>query len=257
MEEKNTIDTEINDNKNIEENGNNIDSIDNSNSSDEKKKGKNQYLTPLAIVIAGILISASVIYSDGQENVAKLPDSTPKTDDSQPEITSEDAYLGNKESKIKIVEYSDFNCGFCGKFFSDAGARIREKYVDTGKAIFVYKHFAFLGPESNRAAEASECAKDQSQFWEYHDLLFEKQQEISFSDDNLKKLAGDSGLNTDQFNECLDSDKYKAKVKQDTSDAKKLGINGTPAVFINSTMISGAQPFETFEEIIEEELGKI
>lgn len=135
--------------------------------------------------------------------------------------------------------------------------RIREQYIDTGKVRFVYKHFAILGPESNRAAEASECAADQDKFWEYHDRLFADQTTTrsTLNDERLLELAGEVGLDPDALGECLNSGRYTGKVRQESLSIQSMGIRGTPAFLINGTFLSGAQPFEVFQQVIEEQLG--
>ena len=121
-----------------------------------------------------------------------------------------------------------------------------------------YLHMAFLGPESQWAAEASECAADQDAFWDYHDLLYNRQageNRGAFDKDNLKQFAAELGLDTQVFNECMDSAKYASLVQTDTAMAQSLGVRGTPAFLVNGQPLVGAQPFEVFEQIIEAELG--
>jgi len=121
-----------------------------------------------------------------------------------------------------------------------------------------YLHMAFLGPESQWAAEASECAADQDAFWDYHDLLYNRQageNRGAFDKDNLKQFAAELGLDTQVFNECMDSGKYASLVQTETAMAQSLGVRGTPAFLVNGQPLVGAQPFEVFEQIIEVELG--
>jgi protein-disulfide isomerase len=123
---------------------------------------------------------------------------------------------------------------------------------------FGYQHYAFLGPESQWAAEASECAAEQDAFWEFHDLLFDRQTGENggaFSKGNLEQFAAGLGLDTGAFNACLDSGKYAGMVRSETAGAQSLGITGTPAFLINGRPLVGAQPFEVFEQVIEAELG--
>jgi protein-disulfide isomerase len=132
-------------------------------------------------------------------------------------------------------------------------------YVKTGVVRFGYLHFAFLGPESGWAAEASECADEQGKFWEYHDLLFARhggENQGAFSKDNLKKFAADLKLNTGTFNTCLDSGKYASVVQADAEFLQSLGVQSTPTFLINATPIAGALPFDQFQKIIESEKAK-
>ncbi len=123
---------------------------------------------------------------------------------------------------------------------------------------FGYWHFPFLGEESFWAAEASECAADQDAFWEYHDYLFENQageNRGAFNQDNLKQFAVDLGLDVETFNECLDSGKYTQVVRQEADTVRSLGVSSTPAFVINGRPVLGAQPFEVFQQMVEEELS--
>lgn len=120
-------------------------------------------------------------------------------------------------------------------------------------------HFPFLGDESFRAAEASECANDQDKFWEYHDLLFESQNgenQGAFSDENLTKFAKQLNLDTDKFTQCLTSDKYKDLVQSDSDFGRQIGVQSTPSFLVNAVPIVGAQSFDVFKNAIETELSK-
>lgn len=118
---------------------------------------------------------------------------------------------------------------------------------------------AFLGLESRWAAEASECAAEQGKFWEYHDKLFAShsgENQGAFSKDNLKRFAADLRLDTTKFNACLDSGKFASLVENETTSAQSLGVQSTPSFLINGQPLAGAQPFETFQKIIETERAK-
>lgn len=168
-------------------------------------------------------------------------------------------FLGDKNAKVEVVEFGDFQCPFCGKFYTEVEKQLIKDYVDTGKVKFAFRHYAFLGQESTDAAIASECANEQGKFWEYHNYLYENQQgenQGAFSKDNLKKFAASLGLNTSQFNTCLDSGKYAKNVTDDFADGQKAGVSGTPATFINGQLVSGAQPYTSFKTVIDQELSK-
>lgn len=131
-------------------------------------------------------------------------------------------------------------------------------YVESGDVQFGYFHFPFLGPESLWSAEASECAADQDAFWEYHDYLWANhggENQGAFNKENLKEFAAELDLDTDAFNECLDSGKYTEQIQNDGEVARSLGVTSTPAFIINGQPVLGAQPFEVFQEIIESELA--
>jgi protein-disulfide isomerase len=131
--------------------------------------------------------------------------------------------------------------------------------METGELRFGYIHFAFLGPESQWAAEASECAADQDAFWEYYDLLYTNQNgenRGAFSKDNLKRFASDIGLDTDLFNECLDTDKYTSLVQQEYQLSQQIGVSSTPTFILNGRPVIGAQPFEVFQQQIQTALSE-
>ena len=136
--------------------------------------------------------------------------------------------------------------------------RLREEYISTGKVRFVYKHFVILGPESSRAAEASECAAEQDLFWPYHDILFEDQQTPGrkWNDDRLTELAMRAGANAAIFRKCLESGRYAAQIRQESLTVQSLGMRGTPSFLINGVYVAGAQPYEAFKQIIEEQLAR-
>lgn len=171
--------------------------------------------------------------------------------------------LGNKDAKVTIVEFSDFQCPYCEAYFNDAEKGIIKDYVNTGKAKFAYRHLPLvqIHPNAYKAASASECANEQKKFWEYHDILFQNQTAWSNLDSTsavakFKEYAGTLGLNAGSFNSCLDLDKYKADIDKDIADGGTAGANGTPATFINGVLISGAQPFANFKTLIDAELAK-
>ncbi len=166
----------------------------------------------------------------------------------------DDAVLGDENAPVTIVEFSEFECPFCAKFYDGAYQQIKEKYVETGKVKIIFRDFPLsFHANAQKAAEATECAEEQGKFWEMHDTLFENQASIAV--DDLKKYAVDLGLDAEAFNACLDSGKYAEEIEKDMNDGAALGVSGTPGFFINGIKLSGAQPFENFEAIIESELN--
>lgn len=170
---------------------------------------------------------------------------------------------GDENAKVTIVEFSDFQCPFCKAYFDDTDSQIQNQYVKTGKVKFVYRHFPLssIHPNAQKAAEASECANEQNQFWNFHDLLFQNQDtwaSMSATDAENEWItyAGQLGMDTDQFKSCLDTDKYKTTVDKDTAAGDKAHVDGTPAFFINGYRLTGAQPFSAFQTVIEQEMKK-
>jgi protein-disulfide isomerase len=126
--------------------------------------------------------------------------------------------------------------------------------VATGKVRFGYWNYAFLGEESQWAAEAAECAADQDKYWEYHDKLFASQSgenQGAFTKDKLKQFAADLSLDTAAFNDCLDSGNHAAQIQTDSQMAQQIGVRSTPSFLVNGTPLVGAQPYERFQELIE------
>lgn len=138
--------------------------------------------------------------------------------------------------------------------------QLEETYADSGLVRFEYKHFAFLGPESIRAAEASECALEQDQFWPYHDTLFLNQRGENagaFGDDALNAFAAALGLDEVAFEDCLDSGRYAAQINAERVTASERGISTTPTAVINGQIITGAVSFEQLQARIESELARL
>jgi len=162
--------------------------------------------------------------------------------------------LGSAQAPVTIIEFSDFQCVYCEKFWRETLPHLEAEYVKPGKVRFVYRHLAILGRQSITSAQAADCAADQGKFWEYHDILFASRGLLALTNDSLKSHAGKIGLDEKAFGRCLDSGKYAEKVREETNMALAIGARATPVFLINGTMLVGAHPFETFREIIEEEL---
>jgi protein-disulfide isomerase len=162
--------------------------------------------------------------------------------------------LGSASAPVTIIEFSDFQCSFCKRFWAETLPKLKEAYINTGKARFVFRHFAILGKHSEQAALASECAAEQGKFWEYHDQLFKNQGGLAFTEAKLKQYARDIGLNVGAFGTCLGNGKYKEKVERETRAAANLGGPGTPFFVVNQRPLVGAQPYSVFQQMIDEEL---
>lgn len=170
-------------------------------------------------------------------------------------LTDDDEFEGDPNAPVTIVEFSDFECPYCARFYNQAYQQIKEQYIDTGKVKFVYRDFPLgFHKDAQKAAEAAECAGEQDKYYEMHDLLFEKGVDGGVS--AFKQYAEELDLDTTEFNQCLDSGTMAGEVQKDMRDGQALGVQGTPAFFINGKLLSGAQPFEVFQQVIEEELAK-
>jgi len=165
-----------------------------------------------------------------------------------------DPFLGNPDAKVTIVEFSDYECPVCQRFWSTTLDQLKKEYVDTGKVKFVYRDFPLTQshPMAMASAEAAECVFQQGgndAYFEYHDILFGNQYLLSVS--NLKAWAKDIGYDIDS---CLDSGDSRKEVQQDFFQGQQAGARGTPTFFINGKAISGAQSFSVFRQLIESEL---
>ncbi len=159
---------------------------------------------------------------------------------------------GTASAPIEIIEFSDFQCPFCLSAFPTV-QRVLSTYGD--KIRFTYRHYPLPNhPNARPAAEAAACAAEQNKFWEYHDRLFQNQGKLSTAD--LKQHAADLGLDAAAFNACVDSRKSQQDVETDIAAGNAVGVNGTPAFFINGRGLSGAQPFDAFKRVIDEELAR-
>ena len=160
---------------------------------------------------------------------------------------------GPANAAVTIVEFSDFECPYCGGFYPTL-KEIEKNYKD--KIRIVYRQFPLtsIHPHALKAAEASLCANDQGQFWQMHDAMFTDQAKLEVSD--LKEKAAKLSLNTGTFNTCLDSSKYAASIKNEILEGAKVGVNGTPSMFINGRFLSGDQPYDDIAKMIDDELSR-
>jgi protein-disulfide isomerase len=157
---------------------------------------------------------------------------------------------GGSKAPVTIIEFSDYQCPFCGR----AEGTVDEVMKHYGNKVrLVYRDFPLpMHPQARPASEAANCANAQGKFWEYHAKLFANQSALG--EDKLKEYAKDVGLDAAKFEQCLATKPFKAAIDKDVADGEKVGVNGTPAFFINGRMLSGAQPFDKFKEVIDEEL---
>jgi protein-disulfide isomerase len=158
---------------------------------------------------------------------------------------------GPNNAPITIVEFSDYQCPYC-KRAEESVKEVLKKYKKEVKLVFRHYPLPFHN-EAKPAAIAATCANDQNKFWQFHDMLFENQNALKESD--LSGYAKKLGLNEKKFSECVSAKKFQSVIDRDLEDGKKYGVSGTPAFFINGRMLSGARPFEDFEELIRAELN--
>ncbi len=251
--------------------------MENGTQNNQKDDQKN-WLLPASILTAAIIIAGSVIYSTGLKNYAPQDSTaTPSTNSAQNnakavKISEADVILGDPSAPVTIVEFGDFQCPFCAKFFKEIEPQIRKNYIETKKAKMIYKELAFLGPESESAALAASCAKEQGKFWQFHDAIFETEWseaekvmagELRSNENNgdlnrnfFEKTATDLKMDISSFLQCFDSKKYKNEITDNYNEANEL-MNGkisTPTLFINGQMIQGS--YENISQVIDNFLKK-
>lgn len=164
-----------------------------------------------------------------------------------------DPVLGDANAPITIVEFSDFRCPYCGRFFAETLQPIMTNYE--GKVKLVFRDYPILGPQSLTAALAGECMNAQGKFWDFHNQTFANQDNLTR--DAFIAYAQDFDINVEQFTTCLDNQEPLTEITADATYAQNLGVSGTPAFFINGRFISGAQPYTVFAQTIDEELGSL
>ncbi len=233
---------------------------------------KKDYFLPIAILVAAVLIGGAVIFATLYKGVPPSSATTgtvTQPAQSQPSVSAtqamqlgpRDAILGNPNAPVTLIEYGDYQCPFCGAFFSQTQPQIVADYVNTGKVRMVFRNFAFLGAESTAAAQAAECSEDQNKLWAYHDALYAGKvaddakgggEDDGFYNRALfLKLATQVGLDVPTFTSCLDSNKYATLVTQEKAAASAAEVNSTPTVLINGQTVTGAQPYAAFKAVID------
>ena len=195
------------------------------------------------IVVVGLVVAGNLTRGSGD-----IPERTAE---------AEGRTLGSPDAPLTIVEYSDFQCPVCARAARELMPQVEESFITGGLVKLEYRHFAFIGQESVWAAEASECAREQDRFWDYHDKLFTSQggeNRGAFSIANLKRFARELGLGQAAFDACLDSHRYVSAVQQQTDEGRRDGVEATPTYFVGDTKIQGLKPYDEFEKAIEKEL---
>ncbi len=165
--------------------------------------------------------------------------------------------LGSADAPVTIVEYSDFECPFCARFYSDAYQQLKETYVESGDVKIVFKDFPLSFHQlAEPAGIAGKCVFREAgndAFFVFHDTVFENQQSLSVA--NLKVWAMETGVSEEAYDSCYADPEVAAQVQADFSEGQSFGVSGTPSFIINGQLLVGAQPFSAFEQVIEAELA--
>ncbi len=220
--------------------------------------GSEIFTRPFVLIVAAVVIVlgailVTVVATSGGGSSSDLAERLRSKSGDLPLDLANGTKLGRDDAPIKLTVFADFQCPFCLKFTAEQEIDIIEEYVKPGKVQLEYQHLPILGAESVRAALASMCAADQNRFWPYHNKLFLVQAEAGqaddeklnagrFSDENLKKYAAEVGLDTAQFNQCLDSSQHLDEVTEQQRTASSFGIRGTPGFLINGQPLGAGTP---------------
>lgn len=217
-----------------------------------KKNALWKYSTLLlvAVVVVGAIVMFSGNKGGTGQAIGNLPSGGTADGNADVEIGN-DAVLGDANAPVTIIEFTDFQCPFCGRHYTQTFPQIKTKYIDTGKVRYVIKDFPLVSihPMALPAAEAAECVKEaggDEAYFKYKDKLFTNQESLSTA--NLKTWAKELGYDVGK---CLDSEKFKNEVMGDVQEGTVAGVQGTPAFFVNGQFVNGAQPYSVFEGVIE------
>ncbi|MBI5193587.1 MAG: thioredoxin domain-containing protein [Nitrospirae bacterium] len=197
-------------------------------------------------------IKAKAVTAKPEEPQQETPEVTVSMDD--------DTVWGNSDAPVVVLEFSDYQCPFCKRYYKNTLSELDKDYIKTGKIKYVFRDFPLeFHKQAPKAAEAAQCAGEQGKYREMHDKIFDNQSTIQV--DDLKKYALEIGLSADSFNSCLDSGKYTGEVNKDIDDGRKAGVSGTPTFFIGKAplkgkeftgqRIVGARPYSAFKQIID------
>ena len=213
------------------------------------------------VIVAVVIISFSTYYATLLETQKVAQDRfLASQQEPQQEFENGSPILGSESAPITIVEFGDYQCEACYAWFHNTRDTLIDNYIETGKAKLIFVDLPFLGRDSPTSAQASYCAEDQGQYWEYHTMLYTFQDghpDSGWADrDRLNSFAFSLDMNIDEFNECMDSSKYKKRVKANYDEAVKNNVQSTPTFIIISEdgkkeQFSGAQPYSVFALTIE------
>lgn len=211
------------------------------------------------VPIPGIFETEAVNYQSEQQTSEVAAQSEPQGASETPQVVrydipiDDDPIIGPEEAPITIIEFSDYECPYCQRWHTEVFERLLEAYPDEVRLVYRDFPLASIHPNATPAAIAANCAREQDVFWDYHDKLFKM--ELGLNTEAYQEYASQLEIDTEEFNECLDSGRYDEEVQADFDFAANLGVRSTPTFFINGIAVVGAQPFEVFQQVIEQELA--
>ena len=219
-----------------------------------KKQRQQRLITILVITGVALVVTALLIYPSIQRAMAPIGEVIQITPKARPFMDGRS--MGEPAAPVLVEVWADFQCPACRIFSEQIEPPVVDNYVATGQARYVFRHYPFiddasLSKESDQAANASMCAAEQDRFWDYHDILFANwngENAGAFSDKRLVAFAESIGLNMEQFNPCFEENRYRDVIEQDKTEGTQAGVNGTPSVFVNGSILNpGHVP--TYQEI--------
>ncbi len=220
----------------------------------------------VSVTFVVMVIVVAISFSSYQANLLEMHDKTKYLEkiaakqSSLVNLENGSHPLGSESASVTIVEFGDYQCEACYAWFHNTRDTLIDNYIETGKAKLVFVDLPFLGRDSPKAAQASYCAEDQGQYWEYHTMLYTFQDghpDSGWADrDRLNSFAFSLDMNMDEFNDCMNSSKYQKRVKANYDEAVKNDVQSTPTFIIISEdgkkkQFSGAQPYSVFSATIE------
>jgi len=228
----------------------------------QSRKGKRQKNTirssvfffslPIAILL-GLGTGYLIWGQGGNVPQAAVPDDSRNSPVRYEVSVDDDPYLGPKDAPVTIIMFSDYQCVYCQKWYVEVFKPLMDNYP--GKIRFVYRDFPLstIHPSATGAAEAANCAGDQNKYWDFFNVVFAGTEKLS--EQSIQDYASSIKLDMDTFNQCLSSHKYLAEIEADFSYAAGLGVQSTPTFFVNGLAVIGAQPYQVFSSLVEQELG--
>lgn len=233
----------------------------------------------ISIIAAAVIISGTIIFTNnnpGSPNPSPIVNNNnnPPQPGAPVKVSmDDDAVKGDKNAPVTLIEFSDYECPFCKRHFTQVYPEIKRDYIDTGKVKFVFRDYIAVpshNPLATTEALAAQCAKDQKgddAYFAFHDAVFTKTSSggTGLAVSELTNIAKDLGLNMTQFQQCVDSKKFQSEINKDQADGSAAGVSGTPSFFvgkstpsgtIDGVMIVGAQPYSAFKAAIDAALAQ-
>ena len=219
------------------------------------------------LLILSIFTSGFGLSSDSPTKAAVVAPTPSKAAQPTPSIPSarvtdmetladDNPFLGEKDALVTIIEFSDYECPFCERFYKQTLPSIKSTYIETGKVKFVYRDFPLgFHSQAEPAAIAANCAGEQEKYFQFHDKIFDNGGAGGKSNADYKKWAQEIGLDVPKWEKCTNDPAQKQEIQKDIDDGSAAGISGTPGFIINGKLLSGAQPFSAFQQVIEGELS--